>query len=285
MDLLARKPLAQPRWLLALLTLSLLASACESEAQRAKKAEEATYREKYAKAEALFKERCKTAGGVIHRTVKDVEGIELTKVRQRVPWGGKEYFDPMWAEAAMAGEHRGDDYIKQFLMCEFIHPQLPNERGVLGPKTWKPPGLDMPRKDGYRFVEVLDAKTGRRSRCAIPWKPGESSWVASQQVCEPVEKSLTRYALDFEDIVDAADRQLWVAGTRLKVIDKQTGEVIAQLTKYIWDPGFGASTTGRWPWQHADNFGPSRNCPSTAGIKADFSRKFIDTVLSPKQGD
>ena len=58
------------------------------------------FRNKLGLLKALFEQRCKTAGVVIHRTVKDVEGIELTKIRQPVPWGGKEYFDPMWPEAA-----------------------------------------------------------------------------------------------------------------------------------------------------------------------------------------
>lgn len=67
----------------------------------------------------MFEERCKTAGVVIKRTVKDVEGIELTKIRPPIPWAGKEYFDPMYPGAAMAGEMLGDYYIKQFLMSEF----------------------------------------------------------------------------------------------------------------------------------------------------------------------
>ena len=95
-----------------------VASGAEADARKAAQ-------ERYAKAKALFEERCKTAGVVIKRTVKDVEGIELTKIRQPIPWGGKEYFDPMYPEAAMAGEHRGDDYIKQFLMSEFLDPSTP----------------------------------------------------------------------------------------------------------------------------------------------------------------
>jgi hypothetical protein len=87
--------------------ISLLFVACESEAERTAKADAQAHQDRYAKANALFRERCKTAGVVIHRTVKDVEGIELTKIRQPIPWGGKEYFDPMYPEAAMAGETRG----------------------------------------------------------------------------------------------------------------------------------------------------------------------------------
>lgn len=104
--------------------------------------------------------------------------------------------------------------------------------------------------------------------------------------CTSTKRPTSKYALDYEDLVDPADRALWIAGTKLKVLDKQTGEVIAELTKYVWDPGFGASTTGRWPWAHADGFGPSRNCPSVPNQPTHSdSRYFIDTVLQPEQGE
>jgi hypothetical protein len=73
---LDRQP-TQRRWLALLplvLALSALTACGKSQADKEAEAKEAAYREKYAKAEALFKERCKTAGVVIKRTVKDVEG-------------------------------------------------------------------------------------------------------------------------------------------------------------------------------------------------------------------
>ncbi len=267
------------------LALCLATAACESESARQRKAEEQAYQEKYAKAKALFEKRCKTAGVVIHRTAKDVEGIELTKVRQPVPWGGKEYFDPMWAEAAMAGESRGDDYIKQFLMYEFLVLHQPGVRGQLGPITTERPSQSPGTKKGYAFVEVVDSATGVRSVCTPDWTRDHPNWVSGQHQCVPVQSSKTRYALDYEEIVDPADRALWVAGTKLKVIDKQTGEVIAQMTKFIWDPAFGGSSTGRWPWQHASS-AASTVCPSDARqpLQKD-TRYFVDTVLIPRQGD
>ncbi len=240
--------------------------------------------ERYAKAKARFEERCKTAGVVIHRTVTDVEGIELTKVRQPVPWGGKEYFDPMWAEAAMAAETRGNDYINQFLMTESIDKLNPDRRGSLNPPDFDAGPRAVPRL-GYRYVEVVDRSGEQRSRAQFAsHPPGTNLWSKAPRMT-PVAKSTTRYALDYEDLVDAKDRELWVAGTVLKVVDKQTGEVIAQLTRYVWDAGFGVSTTGRWPWQHAASTGPSQVCPHIAGASQTLSRKFVDTVLAPKQGD
>lgn len=249
----------------------------EAEARRAAQ-------ERYAKAKALFEERCKTAGVVIRRTVTDVEGIELTKIRQPIPWGGREYFDPMYPEAALAVEYRGNDYINQFLMTESIDWRNPGKRGNLNPPDFDT-GSRYPLKRGYRFVEFISPEDGRRIRAQLDaYPPGTNLWVKSPKLTFATS-SATQYALDYEDIVNPLDRQLWVAGTVLKVIDKQTGEVIAQFTRYVWDSGFGASTTGRWPWQHAGSSGSTQTCPSIAGAVQDISRKFVDTVLIPKQGD
>lgn len=266
---------------LPLLGLCLIVglTACKSE----KTKQDEAYQQRYAKAKALFEERCKTAGVVIKRTVQDVEGIELTKVRQPVPWGGREYFDAMWAEAAMATEYRGDNFVNQFLMTESIDARDPGRRGSLNPPDFEFGSGGVRR--GYRYVEVIDPATQQRSRAQFDfYPPGTNLWGKPPRLT-PISESATRYALDYEDIVDPADRHLWIAGTRLKVIDKQSGEVIAQLTRFVLDAGFGVSTTGRWPWQHAASSGPSGVCPSLPGVRHDTSRKFIDTVLIPKQGD
>ncbi len=264
-------------------SLGLLLVACESEAERQAKADQKAYQEKYAKAKALFEERCRTAGVVIHRTVQDVEGIELTKIRQPIPWGGKEYFDPMWPEAAMAAEYRGDDYINQFLMTESIDARDVKRRGSLVPPDFNPGSGGMRR--GYRFVEVIDPATQQVSRAQFDsHPPGANLWGKAPRLT-PSSTSATQYALDFEDILDPADRQHWIAGTRLRILDKQSGEVIAQLTRYVWDSGFGARSTGRWPWQHAASRGPGQECPSLPGVVHSGSRFFVDTVLIPKQGD
>lgn len=243
-----------------------------SEAEARKAAQE-----RYAKAKALFAERCKTAGVVIKRTVKDVEGIELTKIRQPIPWGGKEYFDPLYPEAALAVEHRGDSYINQFLLTESIDWRNPQERGTLNAPDFDT-GSRYPLKRGYRYIEFIDPEKGHRFRAQLDsYPPGTNLWVKSPKLIA-ITSSATQYALDYEDIVNPEDRQLWVAGTVLKVIDKQTGEVIAQLTRYVWDSGFGVSSTGRRPWEHAGSR-RSQMCPSIPGAAQDTSRKFVDTVL------
>jgi len=261
-------------WLLALVALTLSLSACAAPPSN----------QRYIQAKALFEERCKTAGVVIKRTVKDVEGIELAKVRQPIPWGGKAYFDAMYPEAAMVEEYRGDDYIKQFLMTEERDRLNPERRGNLTRRNGSDCQRCMPPNLGYRFVEYEDAQSGTRVRVSFAKDPQDTDWNEAL-LTQPVSVAATRYALDYEDLVDPNDRALWIAGTKLKVIDKQNGEVIAQLTRYVWDAGFGASTTGRWPWQHANATGRSQTCPAEVGVRHQISRFFIDNIVQPKQGE
>lgn len=271
-------------WLLGLLALALLLSGCETQADKDKKAADVAYREKLAKAKAIFAERCKTAGVVIHRTIKDVEGIELKKVRPEIAWGGKEYFDPMFPGAAMAGEVQGDRYVWFFMASEYRNVYSMEHRGQLGPPSTKLGHNQAPPTEGYRYVEFGDEALGTLQRCDRTRDPNPRHFDDFMQ-CKPVQSSSTRYALDYEDLVDPADRAYWVAGTKLRVIDKRNGEVIAELTRFVIDPGFGGSSTGRWPWQHANN-ASSTVCPSIANRPTGTDgRYFVDTVLIPKQGD
>lgn len=71
------------------------------------------------KARALYEEKCKTmAGEKIYRTVPDVEGIVLLKVRPQA--GSRAWADLMWPGAAFALESRADEYITTFLGYEQV---------------------------------------------------------------------------------------------------------------------------------------------------------------------
>ncbi len=261
----------------ALLTLTLAIAGCNRE--------EAAHAERLAKAKAIFAERCKTAGVVIKRTVQDVEGIELTKIRPKLEYADRRYFDPMFDGAAMAGEVNGTDYIKQFLMYEFRSPDQPRVRGGLGPITNEKRHTRRDPMKGYDFVEYDDTADKSRYRCTPDWSLDHPNWVDGQHRCEAVSESQTRYALDYEDLVDRADRAYWVAGTKLRVIDKQTGEVTAELTRFVIDTGFGGGSTGRWPWSHA-SMRADQQCPvDPLQRTGNQSRYFVDTVLIPKQAD
>jgi hypothetical protein len=170
-------------------------------------------------------------------------------------------------------------------MYEYREPHQLNRRGQLGPLTQERKANLANALKGYSFVEYSESAGGMRRICKPDWSRDPPNWVSGQHQCEPTQSAKARYALDYEDLIDPADRAFWVAGTRLKVLDKHTGEVIAELKRFVWDPGFGASSTGRWPWQHA-TAAASRVCPSDSSQPLHHdSRYFVDQVLIPRQGE
>jgi hypothetical protein len=240
---------------------------------------------RYQRAQALFEERCKSAGVVINRVVKDVEGIELTKIRPQIPWGGREYFDPMYPGAAMANEAGGDTYIRQMLFSEYKDRLNPGRRGPFNPPGYYsgPRLLGVVR--GYEFVEYFNQETRERYRVSILKSGNPSDGWSIELDRRKISSPGVRYALDYEYLVDPADRNYWIAGAKLRVIDLQSGEVLGTLTRYVFDPGFGSGATGRWPWQHASIGMKDRVCPATSDGAGLVSRTFVESILIPRQGE
>ncbi len=70
-------------------------------------------------AEALYKDKCEKVAGIkIYKTVPDVEGVLLMKIRPERT--DRELADPNWPGAAFGREGYGDSYIRSFLGDE--HP-------------------------------------------------------------------------------------------------------------------------------------------------------------------
>jgi len=84
----------------------------------------------------MFRERCKKAGVFIHRTVEDVEGIFLMKIRPKgVNFGDQYSLDDPYGADLMGG----DGYILSFLSGYFQNTTKP------GPS--RPPNAPLIPKD------------------------------------------------------------------------------------------------------------------------------------------
>ena len=76
------------------------------------------YQAKIKAAEALYKEKCaKVAGIRIYKTVPEVEGLLLMKIRPDTT--DRELADPNWPGAAFGRETTGDGYLTSFLGYEY----------------------------------------------------------------------------------------------------------------------------------------------------------------------
>ncbi len=231
---------------------------------------------------AYYDEKCKTeAGEKIYRTVADVEGVLLMKVRPART--ETELQDPNWPGAAFSRESTGDWYIRDFLGYEQSSRLglrvTPDYRGYIT-NDKRPESLP-----GYRYVDVIDAKDGQRVRVIGTFKEvthtktislgGDGSkFNAIDYVLEktPTTSPAPRYAVTYEDHVLPQERAMGVASSTVKVIDLSTNEVLGEMIRYAYRPQ-GLLLT---EWLTANR------CPDQAVGVNSATRKFVDQVLIPK---
>lgn len=245
---------------------------------------------KYEKAAALFEQRCKTAGEKILRVVADVEGIYLMRVRPKERNFGQQYVlsDPYGDDLG------GDAYIGSFL------------------RESATPRSDPPYRHGYHFVEASDRDDGIRYRFTGAWKVTSRKDPTAPNVRIELNRNPAydlnnysfgivrsvapgprpRYGVTYEDISTGIDRDHWIAGSSLRVVDLESGETIAQRVGYMMDPAQGATGGHRSPWLEA----AERACPSffdrfskivvripAAGAQTRQTYDFVEKVLIPRR--
>lgn len=224
------------------------------------------YRYRYAKAQALFEEKCKTAGEKIYATAEEVEGIALLNLRSGDLTLNEA--NPDWQAAGLPDDATGDGYIGTFLQWE-QPPGRGSKRGFLGASARDAVAA------GFRYVDVRQVDgTYRRYRVN-----GQHTNVRDFLVSEVVKETTTRYAVNYEDIGEQGERLHWVAGARVTVVDTRTGQLMAELRAFSFEPGLGSRAGFRQPWRFA------RTCPTLErGSTLYATRYFVDQVVKPKQG-
>ena len=262
----------------------LLLLAGYSQAQKAPTAEE--QRVRLQRAEAMFAERCKTAGETIRRTVDNVEGIYLLKLRPEKLNRGDQFAmdDPYGSDTG------GDGYIKNFLFGR-------NEKGSIAHEHLV--------SNGYRHVEAIDSKDGKRYRYTGAIKSVGKKDVNAPNVQINLKRdpnydlniyafvldkvpgpgAAPRYGVTYDDISTREEREYWIAGSSLKVIDLKTKEVIAERIGYMMDRGQGNDSGDRAPWLLATyNACPAfPMAPGNHPVQIQQTRKFVESVLHIKQ--
>jgi len=227
---------------------------------------------------ALFKERCKTAGEKISRTVEKVEGVVWMK----------------WRDASINRDDQfnlddpfGRDCGGKDCIAELLHA---TQGLILDPEATDAAAR---HKGPYRFVESIDPKDGARYRYTAAIRvikqrtPEQIEQYKRNAGRDPgpdiydfvvekvaIDKFSARYGVTWDDISTREDREHWIAGGSSKVIDLQTNEVIGERVGYLIDRGQGSSVGGRTPWTWARSYGPT--CPEPQRY-----RDFIAKVLRP----
>lgn len=252
------------------------------------------YLAKIKQAEALYKEKCEKVAGIkIYKTVPDVEGVLLLKIRP--DRSDRELADPMWPGAAFGRESYGDYYIISFLGYEH---RAVNKNGVTSSvrghinTDQRPGGLP-----GYRWVEIPDPKDGQRYRYSgsvkVVGKKDPTAYNVQLELkrdpnydmnvyrwsldnTPSPSKSSPRYAVTFEDHVIPEERALWIASSTVKVLDLKNNEVLGEMTRYAMSHIHAPRHS--MPWLNHSL------CP-TMNMTGDShsTRKFVDQILMPKK--
>ena len=231
--------------------------------------------------QALFESRCRNQAGVrIYKTVADVDGLLLLKVRP--VRGERELNDPHWPGAAFGREYTGEAYIASFLGYE--HPvwgkSVSKQRRGMVTNVWSADALP-----GYRWVETLGVDGVSRTRHVLVERsvtPLPVGQFGEKRMLPSANKALEskassaprpRYGVTFEDHVTPEDRALWGAGSTVKVVDLQTNELLAEMTRYgisLLQSRYSAA------WLNHST------CPEV-GVSGDqaSTRQFVDRVLIP----
>jgi hypothetical protein len=244
------------RWVPAvLLGLSLLVSACGNGPSTSR------LNERQTRAQAMFAERCKAAGEKIHKTVENVEGVYLLKIRPTDVNFGEQFRldDPYGADLG------GDGYVESFLR-DFHTP---------------------PRR-AYSYAEAIDPKDGQRyrytGRVEEPWQTNKSYLKGYTRFIvdrAPANGSAPRYGVTYDDISTREEREYWIAGSSLKVIDLHANEIIAERVGYMVDWAQGSRVGGRAPWLLATQ----QACPKFPGrhsvAQLGQTKEFVEKVLKP----
>ncbi len=268
------------RCLTTLLSLTLLPGAFIDGAHAAQPSE------RQAKAMAMWQERCKVAGEKIYKTVENVDGIFLMKIRTTTNFGDQLRLDDPYGH-----DSTGDRYVLNFL--KGLYHQRP---------ATSLPGS--PPRLGYKFVEAQDYRDGKQYRYTASVKEvtrttsvmmggdGKTTFKSKEFVLdrEPSQGPAPRYGVTYDDISTREEREHWIAGSSLKVVDLQTKEVIAERIGYMMDWAQGSKAGGRSPWLFAaDNacpgfqWNPNVLVRNGSGEQAGQTLIFVEKVLRPSK--
>lgn len=217
-------------------------------------------RQQYVKdAWAHFHQRCESAHVTYFKTVPPQDGVFIMKPAKTAT--AQQLKDQYWM---------GDPYDM---------PDKPEMEawGLLYRQKSLPKGSWDERNGpgGFDFVEAPDQNhPGQFVRFTL--KPdGETDgqgFATHKTGSEEVGTRLSRYGYTWDDISTPEDRKYWVAGGRLRVVELDTGEIVAERVGYklAYHLGVIYASYDVYPWQSEDGICPLVN---------NSYREFISTAL------
>lgn len=222
----------------------------------------AAYEEAYKEGLRRFQEACRTAGKSMPAQTERVPGLRLEVAPEALSFE-RGSLDPRWPFAGMPHERMGEDFIASFLDFTFtdndLHPEAKARTGMTVTMSGFP-AIDVLQKDRTYLRYRLKGKTPQQG-----------------MVAEPVARPF-RHVVRIEPLEIAGGRAHWVAGTRMRVIDGDTGRVIGELraVSFALPPqGVFASELDRRSWAR------SMSCPKHLDIQTAMARTSLIGIVDP----
>lgn len=233
---------------------------------------------------AHFEMRCKSAGEKITKVVEDVDGIVWMKWRtEEINFGDQfKLDDPYGADC------RGEECIKKLLRV--------TRGGELDPDEAKQ------HAQGYRYVETTNPNNGMRYRYVGVIKsihtrtPEQIKEYIRNTGIDPgahvygfelerhhIDHYSARYGVTWEDISTIEDREFWVAGGALKVVNLQTNQVLAERLGFMIDKGLGSTAGFRQPWSFAQDNACPKHYQGTSVSYSEKTLPFITKIIIPSK--
>lgn len=231
--------------------------------------EERGRRDRLLAAKDRIEKYCKNAGRNIYKEIEGVEGVFLMNARIKDERNVEQYRadDPY---------HSGYGYDEEYIL-NFV-------RGRAAKRVRVAETLDPKDVIGYDFVEIPDPSGRGVLRYTTPLGKWESENMARNGggivplIKEHRDTRSARYGIEWRDLSKKEDRDYWIAGGLIKVVDMDTGEILAEDKGYMYDPGQGVKSGGRDPWLMAKWH---YSCPQFDRYEPEVN--FIYKVLQPKK--
>lgn len=213
--------------------------------------------ERFVEDVAYVKDLCAKQGGTkIYRTVENVQGVFQMKARNPDPEG--QYRD-QYGMVDPWGMAMGDTDYADFLSTR-------------GRGYWyfeQQPGFGKPDGPPYRRTYLYP--TGLRAGDVYPGTDFKDDAELKQRLIT-VSRLRSRYGYIIEDLSTPEMRKRWIAGGRIRIVDLQTKEVLAETVGYF--RAIGPAAKDRWSGSSA--FQNQRICPHDRSLWA-----LILAVLKP----
>lgn len=217
------------------------------------------FKARQAKASALFAQRCKTAGERFASIPEVASGVLLARLRPP-----RNLSDQHALNDPYGSDYAGEAFARSMLWGR-------RDDGF----------LDNTSLTGARFSYVVyriegDSRLYRMSASGARKRNGELEFTVA------LTDEVPKYTVTFEDISAKIDREYWIAGSKLQVVESRTGSVVAERIGWMMDPEQGNKGGERSPW----GFAAYNACPPFPKLHGRYpiqngqTRNFVEKAFS-----